>query len=152
MKSVSLITFLAMILVPAAVWSGEEPQGEVGTLTAVQGMVEIGAGDQWQAAEVGGTLAEGQAIRTGAESSADVQFGEGTAAAVGADTEIAVSDLLLRSRLEKMRSRVTAPEDMKKVEMNVTPTTGVRGTEQTEEKAEELKREHYWNDGDKKPE
>lgn len=152
MKSAAIITFLVMVLVPAAAWSGEAAEGDVGTLTAVQGEVQVGAGDQWQAAAVGATLAEGQIIRTGAESSADVQFGEGTAAAVGADTEIAVSDLLLRARLEKMRSRVSAPGDMQKVEMNVTPTTGVRGTEQTEEKAEELKREHYWNEGENKPE
>jgi hypothetical protein len=152
MKSAAIITFLAMVLVPAAARSGETAQGDVGTLTAVQGEVQVGTGDQWRAVAVGATLSEGQTIRTGAESSADVQFGEGAAAAVGADTEIAVSDLLLRARLEKMRSRVSAPGDTQKVEMNVTPTTGVRGTEQTEEKAEELKREHYWNDGEKKPE
>lgn len=152
MKSAAILAFLAMVLVPAAAWSGEAARGDVGTLTAVQGAVQIGAGDQWQAAAVGAPLSEGQAIRTGAESSANVQFGEGVAAAVGADTEIAVSDLLLRARLEKMRSRVSAPGDMQKVEMNVTPTTGVRGTEQTEEKAEELKREHYWNAGENKPE
>lgn len=152
MKSAAIITILAMVLVPAAVWSGEASRGDVGTLTAVQGEVQVGAGDQWLAAVVGATLAEGQTIRTGVESSADVQFGEGTSAAVGAETEIAVSDLLLRARLEKMRSKVSAPGDTRKVEMNVTPTTGVRGTEQSEEKAEELKREHYWNDGGKKPE
>jgi hypothetical protein len=152
MKAAAIITVLALVLVPAAVWSGEAPQEDVGTLTAVQGKVEVGAGEQWLAAEVGAPLAEGQTIRTGAESSAGVQFGEGVSASVGAETEIAVADLLLRARLEKMRSRVSAPGDTQKVEMNVTPTTGVRGTEQTEEKAEELKREHYWNEGEKKPE
>ena len=152
MKSAAILTVLAMVLVPAAVWSGEAAQGDAGTLTSVQGEVQVGAGDQWRAAEVGATLTEDQTIRTGVESSADVQFGEGASAAVGAETEIAVSDLLLRARLEKMRSKVSAPGDTQKAEMNVTPTTGVRGTEQTEKKSEELKREHYWNDGEKKPE
>jgi hypothetical protein len=51
-----------------------------------------------------------------------------------------------------MRSKVSLPTDTRKVEMQVTPTTGVRGTEQTEEKAEELKREHYWDESVKQAE
>jgi hypothetical protein len=112
----------------------------------------VGGGGTWRPAAVGESVAEGQLIRTGPASGADILFSDDVAAAVGAETEISVSDLLLKARLEKMRSKVSAPSDTQKVQMQVTPTTGVRGTEQTEEKAEQLKREHYWNEGGKKPE
>jgi hypothetical protein len=114
--------------------------------------VQVGEEGQWRAVSSGEPVTEEQSIRTGPESTASVQFGEGVSTAVEAEMEITVSDLLLRARLEKMRSRVSAPTDTQRVEMQVTPTTGVRGTEQTEEKAEDLKREHYWTEGEKKTE
>jgi hypothetical protein len=40
----------------------------------------------------------------------------------------------------------TAPGENTKADIQVTPLTGVRGTEKTEEKAEDLKRDHYWSE------
>jgi hypothetical protein len=45
-----------------------------------------------------------------------------------------------------MKAKVSRPTDSKVEKLGVTTTTGVRGTEQTEEKAEELKRDHYWSE------
>jgi hypothetical protein len=52
----------------------------------------------------------------------------------------------LKIKLEKMKGQIEAPGDSGKAEMQVTPLTGVRGTEKSEEKAGEPKREHYWNE------
>ena len=49
-------------------------------------------------------------------------------------------------QLEKAKAKITAPGDGRKAEMQVTPLAGMRGTEKTEEKAGDLKREHYWNE------
>jgi hypothetical protein len=153
MRAAAILGVLVLLCAPPAAW-GEGPSGgePAGTLTALEGDVQVGEGGTWRPAAVGESVAEGQFIRTGAASGADVLFSGDVAAAVGAEMEIAVSDLLLKARLEKMRTKVSAPSDTQKVQMQVTPTTGVRGTEQTEEKSEQLKREHYWNEGEKKPE
>lgn len=145
MKAAVLSAAMAVLLaLPAGAETGS---GEVlGSLTAVSGDVQVGSAGNWTAAAVGGELREGQVIRTGPDSKAAVLFGEDIAASLGAGIEVEVSDLLLKTRLENMRSRVSAPVEEQKVEMQVTPTTGVRGTEQTGKKAEELKREHYWNE------
>ena len=70
----------------------------------------------------------------------------GVSTTIPQNSAIEISDLLLKSRLEKMRGKVSTPVDNQKVELQVTPTTGVRGTDQAESKAEDLKRDHYWND------
>ncbi len=145
-KAAVLAAALLLLATVAAAEKGEG--GEVlGSLTAVTGEVQVGRDGSWEPAVVGGELREGQTIRTGADSGAGILFADGLAAELGAEREMAVSDLLLKTRLEKMRSKVSAPSGEQKVEMEVTPTTGVRGTEQTEKKAEELKRDHYWNEG-----
>ena len=148
MKAAALCAAMVVLLaLPAGAEKGSEEV--LGALTAVSGDVQIGSAGNWEAAAVGGELREGQVIRTGADSEAVVLFGEDIPASLGAGVEVEVSDLLLKTRLEKMRSRISAPMEEQKVEMQVTPTTGVRGTEQTEKKAEELKREHYWNEDSK---
>jgi predicted ABC-type transport system involved in lysophospholipase L1 biosynthesis ATPase subunit len=92
------------------------------------------------------SLFEGQMIRTAAASAADILFAGELPAKLAEKTEIAVADLLLKAQLEKAKAKIGAPADATKAEMQVTPLTGVRGTEKTEEKAGELKREHYWNE------
>jgi len=119
----------------------------VGTVVAVSGSVEVGTGDSWAPAAPQQQLVEGQAIRTGEGSSAEVLFAPDTPASVGASTEIAVVDLLLKARLEQTRARLVAPaSDAPRADVQVTPLTGVRGTERAPEKAGELKREHYWSE------
>lgn len=153
MKTAVLFCALALFLMPAVIVRGETGAGEVlGTVEALSGEVKVGEGGSWSPAAAGQELREGQMIRTGAASEADILFEGKIGAVVGPEAEIEVSDLLLRTRLEQMRSKISAPADTRKVEMQVTPTTGVRGTDQTEEKAEELKREHYWNEDVKKAE
>jgi hypothetical protein len=153
MKTAAILCALALFLAPAVTARAETGAGEVlGTVEALSGEVKVGAGGAWSPAAAGQELREGQVIRTGAASEADILFGGKIGAVVGPEVEIKVSDLLLRTRLEQMRSKISPPVDTRKVEMQVTPTTGVRGTEQTPEKAEELKREHYWNEDVKKAE
>jgi len=108
--------------------------------------VEIGAGGVWQPAAAKAPLFEGQALRTAGASGVEVLFGADIPAKLGEKTEIAVADLMLKAQLEKAKARIGAPVDATKAQMQVTPLTGVRGTEKTEEKGGELKREHYWNE------
>jgi hypothetical protein len=150
MRRTFILAAIVLLLAPAVTADAEEEV--LGTVTALRGGVQIGQGGAWSPAGLGQELQDGQMIRTESEAGADILFGEDITASVGPETEIEVSDLLLKARLEKMRSKVSLPTDTRKVEMQVTPTTGVRGTEQTEEKAEELKREHYWNESVKQAE
>ena len=133
----------AVAVVPAVRAEGPVP---VGTVVAVTGTVEIGAGGVWQPAAAKAQLFEGQAIRTSGASGVEVLFGADVPAKLGEKTEILVADLMLKAQLEKAKAKIGAPADATKVEMQVTPLTGVRGTEKTEEKAGELKRDHYWNE------
>ncbi|HWR97649.1 MAG TPA: hypothetical protein VN317_04440, partial [Candidatus Methanoperedens sp.] len=90
---------------------------------------------------------EGQTIRAGEAASLEVLFEGALPATLAGKSEIAVADLLLKARLEQARAKITAPANATQAEMQVTPQTGVRGTEKAEEKAGDLKREHYWNEG-----
>jgi hypothetical protein len=118
----------------------------VGKVVAVTGTVEIGRDGVWQPAVAKAHLFDGQTMRSAAASGADVLFDGELAARLGEKTEIAVADLLLKAQLEKAKAKIGAPADTTKATLEVTPLTGVRGTEKTEEKAGELKREHYWNE------
>jgi hypothetical protein len=118
----------------------------VGTVVAVTGTVEVGRDGAWQAAAPRQHLFDGETIRTAASSGAEVMFEGELSARLGEKTEIPVADLMLKARLEKLRAKIAAPGDTIKADIKVTPLTGVRGTEKTEEKAEDLKREHYWSE------
>lgn len=144
MKKTVLLVILVLVFFPVAAFSADE--AVLGSVQAVSGDVSIGQGEEWAAAAVGAGLKEGQVLRTGPGSEAQVLFEGDVSAVVAENTSIEVSDLLLKSRLEKMKGKVSTPADGHKVELEVTPTTGVRGTEQTESKAEDLKRDHYWNE------
>ena len=118
----------------------------IGTVVAVTGTVEVGRDGVWQPAVAKGHLFDGQTIRAAAASGADILFEGDVAARLGEKTEIAVVDLQLKAQLEKARGKIAAPADTTKATLEVTPLTGVRGTEKTEEKAGDPKREHYWNE------
>jgi hypothetical protein len=150
MRRAFILAAIVLLLGPAVMAGAEEEV--LGTVSALRGGVQIGQGGVWSPAGLGQELRDGQVIKTGSEAGTDILFGEEITGSVGPETEIEVSDLLLKSRLEKMRSKVSLPADTRKVEMQVTPTTGVRGTDQTVEKAEELKREHYWDESVKQAE
>ncbi len=150
MKRVFILLGVILLALPTIARGGEEAGNEaLGTVKAVHGEVEIGHGGEWRAASVGDELREGMTLRTGPSSGAEVLFAGSIPASVEAEVSIEVSNLLLKARLEKMREKVSEPTDTRKTEMQLTPTTGVRGTDQAEEKAEDLKREHYWNEGEK---
>lgn len=141
---VMLVAALALgIGLPAARAEGPMP---VGSVVAVTGTVEVGRDGVWQPATVKLNLFEGQVIRTAEVSGVEVLFEGQVPAKLGEKTEIAVDDLLLKARLEQTKAKISAPPDATKAEMQVTPMTGVRGTEKTEEKAGELKRDHYWDE------
>jgi hypothetical protein len=137
----SMLALAALAVGPDARAEGPMP---VGAVIAVTGTAEVGRDGVWQTATPKLSLFDGQTIRTAAASSVDVLFEGELSAALGEKAEIAVADLLLKARLEKLKAKISAPGDATKVEMQVTPLTGVRGTEKTEEKAVDLKREHYW--------
>jgi hypothetical protein len=118
----------------------------LGTVAAVTGAVQVGRDGVWRPAVAKMPLFDGETIRTAAAAEAQILFEGEAAAKVGEKTEIAVADLLLKMQLEKVKAKIGAPADATKAELQVTPLTGVRGTEKTEEKAGELKREHYWNE------
>lgn len=123
-----------------------EGQLPIGTVIAVTGTVELGRDGVWQPAAAKGRLFDGQTIRTAAASGVEILFEGEVSAKLGEKTEIAVADLQLKAQLEKAKAKIGAPADTTKATLEVTPLTGVRGTEKTEEKAGELKREHYWNE------
>jgi len=138
-----VLGLVAVAGIPATMAEGPMP---IGAVVAVTGTVEVGRDGVWQAAVPRQHLFEGQAIRTAASSGADVLFEGEVPAHLGEKAEIAVADLMLKARLEKLRAKIAAPGDAIKADIQVTPLTGVRGTEKTEEKAEDLKREHYWSE------
>jgi len=142
-----MITAMSCALMAAgfAVARAEGPL-PVGTVIAITGTVQVGKDGVWQPAAAKMNLFEGQTIRTAEASGADILFTGETPSKLGEKTEIAVADLLLKAQLEKAKAKISPPADATKAEMQVTPLTGVRGTEKTEEKAGELKREHYWNE------
>ena len=115
-------------------------------MRAMRGEVQIGREGTWSPAALDEKLREGEIIRAGKKSEASILFEDGVTAVVGEGVEIDVADLELKTRLEMMKSKISRPTDSERVGLKVTTTTGVRGTEQTEEKAEELKRDHYWSD------
>ncbi len=148
MRRYVMIAAMAALLVPVATF-GEEPVGGgdvVGTVRAVRGEVQIGREGTWSPAALDEKLREGEVIRAGKKSEASILFEDGVTAVVGEGVEIDVADLELKTRLEMMKSKISRPTDSERVGLEVTTTTGVRGTEQTEEKSEELKRDHYWSD------
>jgi hypothetical protein len=138
-----VLVLVVAAVIPAAMAEGPLPMGSV---VAVTGTVEVGRDGVWQEAAPRLHLFEGQTIRTAASSGAEIMFDGDLTARLGEKSEIPVADLLLKARLEKLRAKIAAPGDTIKADMQVTPLTGVRGTEKTEEKAEDLKREHYWNE------
>ena len=127
--------------------AGAEGPMPIGAVTAVTGSVQLGRDGVWQVAAPKLPVFEGQTIATADGASVEVLFEGGLPATVTGKGEIAVADLLLKAQLEKARAKIAAPTDATKTEMQVTPLTGVRGTEQAEEKAGDLKRDHYWNEG-----
>lgn len=144
----TMIGAAVALAVTAAAWvSAARAEGPVavGTVVAVTGTVEVGRDGVWQPAAAKMSLFEGEMLRAAAASGADILFGE-VPGRLGEKSEIAVADLMLKAQLERAKSKIAAPADATKVEMQVTPLTGVRGTEKTEEKAGELKREHYYNE------
>lgn len=144
MKRTVVLTALALLIVPAAVLAAGS--ATLGSVKAVSGEVEISRGEAWNAAVVGEELVVGQVLKTGPSSEVEVLFDGGVSTTVPQNSTIEISDLLLKTRLEKMKGKISTPEDNRKVELQVTPTTGVRGTDQAESKAEDLKRDHYWNE------
>jgi len=138
-----VLVLVVAAVIPAAVAEGPLP---VGTVVAVTGTVQVGRDGVWQEAAPRLHLFEGQTIRTAASSGAEIMFDGELPARLGEKAEILVADLLLKARLEKLRAKIAVPSDTIKADITVTPLTGVRGTEKTEEKAEDLKREHYWNE------
>ncbi len=146
-RRVTMVAVMVLAVMTVGLYGAraEDPL-PVGTVIAVTGTVQVGRDGVWQPAAVTMNLFEGQVIRAAESSSADILFTGDTPAKLAEKSEIAVADLLLKAQLEKAKAKIGAPTDATKSEMQVTPLTGVRGTEKTEEKAGELKREHYWNE------
>lgn len=146
----AVIGAAAMLAVAVTVAGSSAARAEgpmpVGTVVAVTGTVQVGRDGVWQPAVAKMSIFEGQVLRAQAASGAEILFEGEAPARIGEQSEIAVADLLLKAQLEKAKAKIVAPTDATQAQMQVTPLTGVRGTEKTEEKAGDLKREHYWNE------
>ena len=143
-----IVGVAVVVLAVLGVSTGARADGQlpIGAVVAVTGAVQVGRDGVWQEAAPQLKLFDGQTIRTGDGARVEVRFDGALGATVAGKGEIAVADLLLKARLEKARAKIAAPGDARTAEMQVTPLTGVRGTEKAEEKAGDLKREHYWNE------
>ena len=146
-RRVKMVVALALAVV-AGGFATARAEGPlpIGSVVVVTGTVQVGRDGVWQPALAKMQLFDGQTIRSAAASGADILFDGDAPAKLGEKTEIAVADLQLRAQLEKAKAKIATPADTTKATLEVTPLTGVRGTEKTEEKAGELKREHYWNE------
>lgn len=149
MKTGTMILTVLTAFCLAVPTLAQEPAAKpapVGKVVAIQGTVQVGQAGQWQPCQIEQPLFDGQSIKTGPKSAAKIVFTPDLAMEVSEGTEILIGDLLLKARLEKVKASTAAPTTTQKTEMQVTPLTGVRGTDQSGEKSEELKREHFWNE------
>ena len=140
-----VVLALAVLAIGVAPARAEGPL-PIGTVVAISGKVDVGRDGVWQPAVAGMHLFDGQTIRTAAASGVEIVFDGDAPAKLGEKSEIAVADLQLKAQLELARGKIGAPAGTTKATIEVTPLTGVRGTEKTEEKAGDPKREHYWNE------
>ncbi len=154
MKTIVLaLALTAALAVPSAAQEAAAPSpppAAPASVEALTGEAWIGTvePESWTAAVPGNPIPEGLALKTGPGASLTVRFAEGDLrGSVGENTVISLADLLLKARLEKLRGGIAPPAaGAEPTKMQVTPLTGVRGTEESEGKAEELKRDHYWQD------
>jgi hypothetical protein len=143
------LALLATLILLAGTAAMAEEQPPAATVVSVAGAVTVGAAEAgpWLPVTAGMNLAESQILRTGPQSQATVKFTQGQiVAAVGENTTIGIQDLLLKASLEKMRDKIAPPTGGTQTKMSVTPLTGVRATDQAEDKAEEPNRQHYWQE------
>ena len=145
-RVVSVAVALVALMAAGPFDAGAEGPAAIGSVVAVTGTVQVGRDGVWQPAAAKTPLFDGQTIRTAAASGADLLFEGDVPARLGESSEIAVADLQLKAQLDKAKAKIAAPANATQETIQVTPLTGVRGTEKTEEKAGELKREHYWNE------
>ena len=120
MKRKSLVVFVCFVflVMSAGAW-GAEGEPSLATVDALSGDVQVGREGQWRRLAVGDALAEGEIVKTGPASRATILFDGDLKADVGEGIEITLSDLLLKTRLEKMKSTISEPTDTEKVEMKV---------------------------------
>jgi hypothetical protein len=149
---IAVAAALMMMIGPTMSAAAQAPEA-LATVEAVTGNVQVAPADgqPWTPAAAKMLLSETQVLKTGLQSQATIRFTEGDLViVVGENTQIALQDLLLKARLEKMRGKVNQPTDANQTKMQVTPLTGVRGTDASDSKAEDPKREHTWNENDQK--
>jgi hypothetical protein len=142
------VAALAALAVPAMAADAQPP---LATVESMAGEVKVAPvnSEAWTPVKPTAALAENQIIKTGPQSQVSVRFTEGDLlTVVGENTTVALPDLLLKARLEKMRGKVNQPTDANQTKMQVTPLTGVRGTDAADSKAEEQKRPHTWEEND----
>jgi hypothetical protein len=150
MKTMTLLLLIAGSLLAAAP-APAAPAPPFAVLDTCAGEVALGAAGGeavWSAAKPKMAVTDAQIIRTGAKSQATVRFTEGDLVGlVGENTTISLQDLLLKTRLDKMRNKISEPAaDAQPSKASVTPLTGVRGTDEAEGKAEDPNRQHHWEE------
>lgn len=123
------------------------PTGEVATLAAATGVVEVKASrsEGWEPVTIGHQIAEGALIRTGPASTAEMEFFDGSATALGAASTLAILQMesrgdhgkviVLQQELGRARHSVASLKTMASRFEVRTPAavTVVRGTQFTVE-------------------
>jgi len=145
-RVVNVAVLLVALGVAGPSVAGAEGPAPIGSVVAVTGTVQVGRDGVWQPALARMGLFDGQTIRTAAAAGADLLFEGDVPAHLGEKSEIAVADLQLKAQLDRAKAKIAAPANATQETIQVMPLTGVRGTEKTDEKAGELKREHYWDE------
>ena len=149
-KTVSILFVMILAVLLAGPASAATVEKAMASVVSFEGVAEVGmaGSSDWKAALAGMELQESSIIRTGADGLVVIQFTEGEMiTSVSENSKVSLKDLLLKARLEAVRGKVVAPfPDAGQTKMQVTPLTGVRGTDQAESKAEDPKRPHYWEE------
>jgi len=83
----------------AAPESDQLPEKAIGTLVYFEGAVEVAhSGTNWAAAKIDQHLRPTQKVRTGANASAEIQWGNGTSTVIGPESKQSIAALFERAR------------------------------------------------------
>lgn len=144
-SAVAIAVFSCKEEQPEPVETAAEPEGFrqptkfQGLITFISGDVELYDGGDWSFAEIGETVEEGDAVRTHADSSCEVQFGKASIIQLKENTDLTFSSILFEPGKTNVELKLSKGTLLSKVEKltsgdsyNVTSPgaiCGIRGTQ-----------------------